>query len=208
MKKVAILVDGGYLSKVFKKRTGRDMTPDDVIRIADKTIDKRKEELFRIYYYDAPPYQEKLINPLDGSHKEYLGSEFYESATNFHRNLAEKNYVALRLGKLYFSGWKLSDYALNRVSHGRGRKNIIASDIVPDFKQKAVDMKIGLDIAWLATKKIVDMVMLITADNDFIPAMKYARKEGIHVAIAKIERLNSEMLQHSDIIIDIDIGQP
>jgi len=32
-------------------------------------------------------------------------------------------------------------------------------------------MKIGLDAAWLASKRIVDRIILVTADSDFIPAM-------------------------------------
>jgi len=206
MKKVAILIDGGFISKVYKKRTAKDITADAVIRIAHKTIDLRREELFRIYYYDAPPSKERLTNPLDSEHREYFQQTFYDNITNFHRSLAEKDFVALRLGHLYFNGWKLSDFALNRISRSKTKRTISASDIVPDFKQKAVDMTIGLDIAWLATKRIVDTVMLITADNDFIPAMKFARKEGLHVAIARIGNLNSEMMQHSDRVINIDIG--
>ena len=75
----------------------------------------------------------------------------------------------------------------------------------PDFVQKAVDMKIGLDIAWISTKKIVDEIILVTADNDFVPAMKFARKEGLHVAIVNIQDLTSEMRQHVDKVIDLDI---
>ena len=33
-------------------------------------------------------------------------------------------------------------------------------------------MKMGLDIAWLASKRIADRIILVTADSDFVPAMK------------------------------------
>jgi len=205
MKKVAILIDGGFLSKIFHVKTKKNITADDVIKIASKAIDKDKEEIFRIYYYDAPPFEYKLINPINNYENDYSKSPLFTAISNFQRTLAEKDFVALRLGKLSCHDWKLSKGAIDKIKTG---KQLTAFDIVPDFKQKAVDMRVGLDIAWLATRNIVDTVILIAADNDFIPAMKFARKEGIHVAIAKIEQLNSEMRQHSDRVIEVDITQP
>jgi uncharacterized LabA/DUF88 family protein len=41
------------------------------------------------------------------------------------------------------------------------------------------DMKIGLDIAWIALKKVADILVLVTGDSDFVPVMKFARKEGM-----------------------------
>src|SRR6202142_516777 len=36
--------------------------------------------------------------------------------------------------------------------------------------KKGVDMRIGLDIAWLSLKRIVDSVVLVTGDSDFCPS--------------------------------------
>ena len=44
-------------------------------------------------------------------------------------------------------------------------------------------MKIGLDIASLALKRMVDRVVLITAAADFVPAAKLARREGLDVVL-------------------------
>jgi uncharacterized LabA/DUF88 family protein len=46
-------------------------------------------------------------------------------------------------------------------------------------QQKGVDMRIGLDIASLTYKKLVDQIILIAGDSDFVPAAKMARREGI-----------------------------
>jgi len=205
MIKVAILIDGGFLSKIFKRKCGRDITANDVIPLAQKAIQK-EEEIFRIYYYDAPPFGRTIKNPIDNSVSDYSQTPLYRAINDFHRKLAEKEYIALRKGKLSFGEWKLTKEAIEKIKMGQATNGIEASDIVPNFKQKAVDMKIGLDIAWLATKRIVDKIILITADNDFIPPMKFARKEGVHIAIAKIEKLSSEMYQHADEVIDIDIN--
>ena len=40
-------------------------------------------------------------------------------------------------------------------------------------------MRIGLDISSLAYKKLVDQIVLISGDSDFVPAAKLARREGI-----------------------------
>lgn len=40
-------------------------------------------------------------------------------------------------------------------------------------------MKIGLDIAALSYKRLVDQIILIAGDSDFVPAAKHARREGI-----------------------------
>ena len=48
-----------------------------------------------------------------------------------------------------------------------------------DFRQKGVDMRIGLDIASLAYKGQINQLVLISGDSDFVPAAKLARREGI-----------------------------
>ena len=207
MKKVAVLIDGGFLTIIYKMKLSSNLTPHIVVNLVKNEIVQNDEELFRIYYYDAPPFDKVIKNPIDNSQIDYSSTPLFAAANNFHRELAEMNFVALRKGKLSFNGWKLTRGVLNRISNKTLTGTIQASDIVPDLKQKAVDMKIGLDIAWLATNNIVNKIVLITADNDFIPAMKFARKEGIHIAIAKIDRLNSDMYQHADEIIDIDIAK-
>ena len=39
-------------------------------------------------------------------------------------------------------------------------------------------MRVGLDIASLTLKKQVEVIVLVTGDSDFVPAMKFARREG------------------------------
>lgn len=46
-------------------------------------------------------------------------------------------------------------------------------------KQSGVDMRIGLDVASLAYERIVDQVVLIAGDSDFLPVAKVARRSGV-----------------------------
>ena len=91
-----------------------------------------------------------------------------------------------------FRGWVLSESGLDKVNKVKASKkqqqvkagsatltanylkniDLHEYDITPNFEQKAVDIKIGLDIAWLSSKRIVDALALVTGDTDFIPAMK------------------------------------
>lgn len=47
------------------------------------------------------------------------------------------------------------------------------------MRQKGVDIKIGIDITSLALKRMVEKIVLVSGDADFIPAAKLARREGI-----------------------------
>jgi uncharacterized LabA/DUF88 family protein len=65
-------------------------------------------------------------------------------------------------------------------------------------------MKIGLDMAWLSSKRIVDKIIIVSNDTDFVPAMKFARREGVLVYVAPTSDFpNENFLIHSDGIIKI-----
>lgn len=84
------------------------------------------------------------------------------------------------------------------------RKNISVddlkeSDFILDLKQKGVDMRIGLDIASLANKKLVDQIVLIAGDSDFVPAAKHARREGIDFILDPMwQTVKPSLMEHID----------
>jgi uncharacterized LabA/DUF88 family protein len=72
-------------------------------------------------------------------------------------------------------------------------------DVFYDISQKGVDMKMGLDIASLAYKKLVSRIILVTGDSDFVPAAKLARREGIDVILDPMWQVVSPLLfEHVD----------
>jgi uncharacterized LabA/DUF88 family protein len=79
-------------------------------------------------------------------------------------------------------------------------------DLVPDLKQKGVDMKIGLDVAWLASKSIVERIVLVTSDSDFIPAMKFARREGVQIVLVTMGHrlIKRELKVHANELRSVD----
>lgn len=65
--------------------------------------------------------------------------------------------------------------------------------------KKTVDMKIGLDIASLAYKKLVDKIVLISGDSDFVPAAKLARREGIEFILDSMyATITPDLQEHID----------
>ena len=101
---------------------------------------------------------------------------------NFLKELKSKRKFALRLG---FLAADAAVYILNSDATKKlFNRSIQIEDIQEDdfslsMIQKGVDMKIGLDIASLSYKKLVDQIVLISGDSDFVPAAKLARLEGI-----------------------------
>lgn len=64
-------------------------------------------------------------------------------------------------------------------------------------------MRIGLDIASLTLKKHAQMIVLVTADSDFVPAMKFARREGAQLVLITLGHgIRDGLKEHADIVID------
>jgi uncharacterized LabA/DUF88 family protein len=73
-------------------------------------------------------------------------------------------------------------------------------DVFPSIQQKGVDMRIGMDVAALAIKRLVERIILFSGDTDMIPAMKLARREGLQVFVVKLDPwpLKHNLIEDSD----------
>jgi len=201
--KTAVLMDGGFVKKKLEQQHHRFPTVQDVVVLVAATIAKpelKDASIFRVYFYDAPPFEGRAKNPIDGSITNFSGSRQARENQALLQSLELQPNFAVRKGILTCSGWKLGSAALKDLS--RRTRAVSARDLVPDMGQKGVDMRIGLDIAWLSLKKIVDSLVLITGDSDFVPAMKFARKEGIRVYLESLSHsIKRELKVHSDIVL-------
>ena len=73
------------------------------------------------------------------------------------------------------------------------------SDYILSVNQKGVDMKIGIDITSLAYKRLVDRIILISGDSDFVPALKLARREGIDIILDPMRaKVKEDLYEHID----------
>lgn len=111
---------------------------------------------------------------------------------------------ALRLGKTV---WRNKSWVLNSVKFDALLSKKISvdalteQDVRPLIEQKAVDMKMGLDIASIATKRLADTLIIITGDADIVPALKLARQEGMMVGLDPLwNPIQPELSEHVDFI--------
>ncbi|WP_052184270.1 NYN domain-containing protein [Psychroserpens sp. Hel_I_66] len=194
---VAILIDGGFYKQRFKKKHGKypskynvkTLITDIINQIKKKSGEDSEDILFRSYYYDCLPF-DKVIKHPDGSQIDFGESKLFNSQTKFINSLTEIDQMALRLGELSFNGWRLSPY------HPKG-------DPSPDFRQKGVDMKIGLDMAWMASRDTIHKIVLVAGDSDFVSPMKLVRREGILIYIYPMgNKIKAEFKEHSDFILN------
>ncbi len=196
--RVAVLLDGGYVRHSIEAAK-KAPSVQNILAVAKSALED-EEELFRIYYYDCQEYQGTQVHPLTGDRR------VFKRHRKQHESLAYEERVAYRSGYLAWHGWQPRQEALAELIAGtKDRASLSKADFRPVFGQKGVDMRIGLDAAWLALKRIVDKVVLVTADHDFIPAMKLVRREGLAVTIATVgsSRPSSELRRHADFFQNI-----
>ncbi len=204
MHKVAVLRDGGYVLWELRDRTFREAKASEIEVVARRCV-ASDEDLFRIYYYDCMPFGGRTRHPVTGEIIDFTEVNAYKYRTDLYRSLAAKDNFAFRKGKLKFREWTLKNREIKRII--RNGIPVERWKLLPNLEQKGVDIKIGLDIAWLSTKKVVDRIILFTGDTDFIPAMKFARREGTQVIIASFtENVKAELKEHADGMRVIDIS--
>ena len=187
-KKTAILVDVVFFIKRYRAiKKIKDLNPkktaDDLWEMCIKHLKQKNEtyELYRIFYYDCLPYDKKQHNPVNGKSIDFSKTKQYKFQIDFFNELKKKRKVALRLGVLEEKRrWIIKPSKTKELLAGKITVNDLKEeDVQFDFIQKRVDIKIGLDIASISLKKQVDQTILISGDSDFVPASKFARREGI-----------------------------
>lgn len=201
--RAAILFDGGFVKKKLAPRLGRFPAPNDVLDTLNTIKAKprlNETELFRVYWYDAPPFEGRARNPVDGVEINFSATPQARENRALIDRLELQPDFAVRRGVLLHSGWKLGSAALKGLA--RAPRALTARDLVPDMEQKGVDLRIGLDIALLSLKRIVDIVVLVTGDSDFVPVMKFARTEGIKVYLETLgHSVRRELKAHADFVL-------
>ena len=209
--KVAILVDGGFYRKQAKRLFG-EKTPEER---ATELIDYCKSHLYgpdsahndkiilyRIFYYDCPPLSKNIYNPLTGRTVNLAKSTLYKWSTDFLNELKRKRKTAIRLGEILETnaGYRFKTQTIKDLcSNKKTIAELTDNDLELDITQKGVDTRICLDIASLANKKLVDQIILIAGDSDFVPAAKHARREGIDFILDPMKHdVKDSLLEHVD----------
>jgi uncharacterized LabA/DUF88 family protein len=185
-KKVIILIDGGFL-RVKANKAGKKYDPNFIESLSKKCV-IANEEIFRVLYYDCAPYSGTVKLPISGDPKVFSGSD------KWLEDLASRDLFAVRRGVLKFRGFKPKQTPVNPAGPPTD------ADFDPDFEQKGVDMRIGLDIATYSANHAIDRIILVSNDTDCVPAMKYGRKSGIQIVVCELpnSKVTIELVMHAD----------
>ncbi|MFK5041797.1 NYN domain-containing protein, partial [Glaesserella parasuis] len=214
---------GLFIRKYYKTQT---VTADHLIDLMWKMVafhteiergkhtGREPHELYRIYYYDSPPLdkQVKLPHAENGQttpkDKNFKAEPMNKLRSEFHTKLKGTRKTALRMGKLQSTDWKLNDNTLKDLRNGRRKwEDLTNADWYYEVNQKGVDVKLGMDITILSYEKLVDVIVLIAGDSDFVPAAKQARIKGVDFILNPLKQdISEELSEHIDGIQSFSIG--
>ena len=201
--KVVFIIDGWFMRKrIYSLKSfhydgkhirgycKRHLRPDDTI--------------YRIFYYDTEPLDKKGHNPITKKGIDFSKTNTAIAQYELLDSIKKTPNFALRLGKTIWknNGWildsqKFKDLANKKITID----DLTENDVAPLIEQKAVDMKMGLDIASIATKRLADRLVIISGDADIVPALKLARQEGMIVVLDPLwNPIRTELSEHVDFI--------
>jgi len=203
----AVLFDGAYFLKRIRhilklkpEELSATATAEMVSAIANDHAEHFNGELYRIFFYDCAPFTGKARNPISKNEVDFSKTPLAKFRKELHDSLKIRRKLALRLGYLRLGHWGLKKTIFDLLVNGKTKwENISENDVQMEFEQKAVDMKIGLDISSIALKGRVRTIILVAGDGDFIPATKTARREGVDFIIDPMgQHITDALEEHVD----------
>lgn len=224
MEKTAVMIDGGYFIRridYFLRKHFSELKIDatQLVKIIWRIVrfhldfphgrhaEQEPLALYRIYYYDCPPLDKQIKYPLPfEGHKTASTKNFKTHAPNILRNelheeLRKNRKTALRVGVLSSVGhWQVKERRLKQLINNEVMWGELTNDdFYYEYKQKAVDIKLGMDITILAHEKLVDVIILLAGDADFVPAAKHARIKGVDFILDPMhQQVTASLSEHVD----------
>jgi uncharacterized LabA/DUF88 family protein len=202
LRKLAILIDGWFMRKRIYRLKSFFFSGDEIRKYCIKHCKNESDCIYRIFYYDTYPLLKTGHHPLTGKFIDFSKTQVAKQQIDLLNSIKKTPNFALRLGT---SKWKNNGWILNQVKFKKLIKNEIhlsmldENDFIPNIEQKAVDMKLGLDIADIASRNLVDLMVVITGDADMVPAFKYARRSGIQIVLDPLRsNIDPSLAEHVD----------
>lgn len=221
MTRTAVLVDGNFYLHRSKSLWGKkdpcdrakelhDYAVKHITKSRDAKIEYGKRSLYRIFYYDCPPLDSGSVHqPWDGGCRTFSKKNPSNRwSSDFQRELGQMRKVAMRMGTIMAKNahFTIKQESLSRLLRSEvSVSDLVESDfILTGLKQSGVDMRIGLDVASLSSGKLVDQIILIAGDSDFIPVAKVARRSGVDFIIDPMgHHVSDELVLQVDGIEDL-----
>ena len=218
MPRVAILIDGGYFLKRLPS-VRRDIDTSDPGAVAQalnllirrhldqvNTVYKVENSLrllYRSFYYDALPYTGKVHTPVGKRAVDYSKTPEAIFRKKLFDSLRGQPNLAVRLGEVrknHDSSWVLKARPQKRLLNGDIPVSALTdNDFAPALRQKGVDMRIGIDIVSITLKRQAKIIILVSGDADFVPAARFARREGVQFILDPLwQDISTDLFEHID----------
>ena len=218
MTRVAILIDGGYFLKRLPsvRRDVDPSKPNDVVKSINQLIRSHLDQLntvyhvenslqllYRSFYYDALPYTGKVHTPVNKRAVDYSKTPEAIFRKKLFDSLRGQPNLAVRLGEVrknHDSSWILKAQPQKRLLNGDIPVSALTDhDFAPALRQKGVDMRIGIDIVSITLKRQAKIIILVSGDADFVPAARFARREGIQFILDPLwQDISTDLFEHID----------
>ena len=216
MTKAAILIDGGFALKRLRS-VRPDVDAADPVAVHDALqglvsshLDQLHEVyggaspaalLYRTFYYDARPYDRRIHTPIGRRFVKFGETPQAVFRLALFDLLRRTPNVAVRLGETTADAdWIIRDETQkDLLAARRSWASLTDDDFLPNVRQRAVDMRLGLDVASITLKRQADILVLVTGDSDFVPAAKLARREGAKVILDSLwQSVRPDLFEHID----------
>src|SRR5262245_51901120 len=101
MKKIAILIDGGFFSIALRHDLNLPQPPSaqQVYQHACQLACEPTEEIWRIFYYDSHPFGGRAWHPMTRQRIDFAETPQARSRERFLHELGQMDLIALRCGQ-------------------------------------------------------------------------------------------------------------
>jgi uncharacterized LabA/DUF88 family protein len=198
-----VMIDGAFIRKKFRSALKKDISSFDIEQVVMHIFSHIgcSPLNYRVYFYDCKPCSEKTSLPISHRAYDFEAMPQYARGMTLIKEIKMLPFFAVREGVLSFNGWTLKPafYGINSLDD---------ACFAPNLKQKGVDIKIGLDVAWVSFNHIANSIIMITGDSDFVPVIKTARRNGVFIYLFTLgHNVKKELLENVDVVNTILISE-
>jgi len=189
MERVIIFIDGANFYNGLK----RSKLPTRIdYELFGKNLCTPEQKLIRILYFNAPTPREPLKLDISGlsktQHPEQISKKLVEA------KLRHESIVRAEQG--FFSALERTQYVTTYFARKVRRGSM--------YVEKGVDILLACHLIDSAHKKACDVAILVSGDDDFVPAVELTKSFGLQVANAYFRHDGSENLKNKcDFYIEI-----
>jgi uncharacterized LabA/DUF88 family protein len=195
MMETALLIDGAFVRRKYRSALKKDITAPELQNMVAHffAVLNIPQIQYRAYYYDCPPCSGKTSRPISHAEFDFEKTPQYAKGIRLLKDIKLLPFFAVREGILSFNGWTLKPSYY-------GKLPLTDDHFALDLKRKGVDIKIGLDVAWVSFNRMARNIILITGDSDFIPVIKTARRNGVFAYLLTLGHIVKPELRENRVV--------